>query len=67
MTLEVIINNIVLNNHEIVDNMRERAVGPLMSICMKELRGKAGGIEVHEILFDKINVYLDSKIKWERI
>ncbi len=62
MTLEEAINNTVLHNHEIIDDLRERAISPLLSICMKELRGKASGEEVNELLMNKINEYLDKMV-----
>jgi len=52
--LEKIIENIVEKNQEIVKNQKERAVGPLMGIAMKELRGKASGEMVNSLLLKNI-------------
>jgi len=48
--LERIIYNIVENNYEIIRNQKERAIGPLMGIAMKELRGKASGEVINNLL-----------------
>lgn len=52
--LERIIEEIVDKNVEIVNNQKERAVGPLMGIAMKELRGKASGETISKILLKNI-------------
>ena len=52
--LEKIIEEIVEKNQEIVKNQKERAVGPLMGIAMKELRGKASGEMVNKLLLKNI-------------
>ena len=52
--LEKIIENIVEKNLEIVKNQKERSVGPLMGIAMKELRGKASGEMVNKLLLKNI-------------
>ncbi len=52
--VEEIIKKIVENNQEIVKNQKERAVGPLMGIAMKELRGKASGELVNNLLLKNI-------------
>ena len=49
-----ILENIVNNNKNIVENQKERAMGPLMGIAMKELRGKASGEMINAILLQKI-------------
>ncbi len=48
--LERIIRDIVYKNAEIIENQKERAAGPLMGIAMKELRGKASGKTINELL-----------------
>ena len=58
--LEEIIKKIVENNQEIVKNQKERAVGPLMGIAMKELRGKASGEMVNNLLLENIKKMLKS-------
>ncbi len=52
--LEKIIEEIVEKNQEIVKNQKERAVGPLMGIAMKELRGKASGEMINKLLLKNI-------------
>jgi len=58
--LEKIIEEIVEKNQEIVKNQKERAVGPLMGIAMKELRGKASGEMVNKLLLKNIKKKLAS-------
>jgi len=58
--LEEIIKKIVENNQEIVKNQKERAIGPLMGIAMKELRGKASGEMVNHLLLKNIKKMLES-------
>ena len=57
--VEEIIKKIVENNQEIVKNQKERAVGPLMGIAMKELRGKASGELVNNLLLKNIKKKLE--------
>jgi len=52
--LEKIIEEIVEKNQEIVKNQKERSVGPLMGIAMKELRGKASGEMINKLLLKNI-------------
>ena len=52
--LEKIIEEIVEKNQEIIINQKERAVGPLMGIAMKELRGKASGEMINKLLLKNI-------------
>ena len=58
--LEKIIEEIVEKNQEIVKNQKERAVGPLMGIAMKELRGKASGEMINKLLLKNIKKKLAS-------
>ena len=58
--LEKIIEEIVEKNQDIVKNQKERAVGPLMGIAMKELRGKASGELVNKLLLKNIKKKLAS-------
>ncbi len=58
--LEKIIEEIVEKNQEIVKNQKERAVGPLMGIVMKELRGKASGEMINKLLLKNIKKKLAS-------
>jgi glutamyl-tRNA(Gln) amidotransferase subunit E len=52
--LEKIIQGIVDKNEQLVKNQKERSIGPLMGIVMKELRGKASGEIVNKILLKNI-------------
>jgi glutamyl-tRNA(Gln) amidotransferase subunit E len=58
--LEKIIEKIVEKNLEIVKNQKERSVGPLMGIAMKELRGKASGEMINKLLLKNIKKKLSS-------
>ena len=58
--LEKIIEDIVENNNEIIKNQKERAIGPLMGIAMKELRGKASGETINKILLKNIKKKLEN-------
>ena len=58
--VEEIIKKIVENNQEIIKNQKERAVGPLMGIVMKELRGKASGELVNNLLLKNIKKKLEN-------
>jgi len=58
--VDEIIKKIVENNQEIIKNQKERAVGPLMGIAMKELRGKASGELVNNLLLKNIKMKLEN-------
>lgn len=58
--LEKIIVEIVETNQEIIKNQKERAVGPLMGIAMKKLRGKASGEMINNLLLKNIKRKLAS-------
>ncbi len=60
LDLEKIIEEIVEKNQEIIINQKERAVGPLMGIAMKKLRGKASGEIVNKLLLKNIRKKLAS-------
>ena len=55
-----IINGIIGKNQEIIKNQRERAMGPLMGMAMKELRGKVSGEMVNGLLLKKIREKLSN-------
>jgi len=55
-----VIENIIINNKEIIQNQKERAVSPLMGIAMKELRGKISGEMVNSLLLEKIKKFLEN-------
>ena len=57
--LDEIIKDIVDKNQEIIKNQKERAIGPLMGIVMKELRGKASGEKINNLLLKNIKKKLE--------
>lgn len=57
---EKVIENIIINNKEIIQNQKERAISPLMGIAMKELRGKVSGEMVNNLLLEKIKEFLEN-------
>jgi glutamyl-tRNA(Gln) amidotransferase subunit E len=52
--LEKIIQEIVDKNEQLIKNQRERSIGPLMGIAMKELRGKISGEKINQLLLKNI-------------
>ncbi|MCV0366678.1 MAG: Glu-tRNA(Gln) amidotransferase subunit GatE [Nitrosopumilus sp.] len=58
--VEQIIIDIIEKNQEIIKNQKERSVGPLMGIVMKELRGKASGEIVNNLLLKNIKKKLEN-------
>jgi len=58
--LERIIEKIINENKEIIQNQKERALGPLMGIAMKELRGNAPGELVNNLLLKNIKKILEN-------
>jgi glutamyl-tRNA(Gln) amidotransferase subunit E len=59
--LEKIIEKIINENKGIIQNQKERALSPLMGIAMKELRGKAPGEMVNNLLLKNIKKILENK------
>ncbi len=57
--IEKIIVDIIDKNEGIIKNQKERAVGPLMGIVMKELRGKASGEIINRLLLKNIKAKLE--------
>ena len=57
--VEQTIRNIIETNQEIIRNQKERAVGPLMGIIMKKLRGKASGEMINNLLLKNIKKKLE--------
>lgn len=57
--LERVLENLIKANINIVDEQRERSIGPLMGIAMKTMRGKADGQIINQILEKKIREKLD--------
>ena len=58
--LEQIIEKIINENKGIIHNQKERAIGPLMGIAMKELRGKASGEMINNLLLKNIKKILEN-------
>ncbi|MDH3611618.1 MAG: Glu-tRNA(Gln) amidotransferase subunit GatE [Nitrosopumilus sp.] len=58
--IEQIIEEIINKNKEIIQNQKERAIGPLMGMAMKELRGKAPGEMVNNLLLKNIKRILEN-------
>ncbi|KFM14511.1 Glutamyl-tRNA amidotransferase subunit E protein [Marine Group I thaumarchaeote SCGC AAA799-D11] len=58
--LESICQEIVEKNKKIIENQKERAIGPLMGIAMKELRGKASGETINKLLLKNIKNKLEN-------
>ena len=56
--LEKILEKLVKDNEDMVKNQKERVIGPLMGMAMKELRGKASGETINTILLEKIKIIL---------
>lgn len=56
--VEVLIADIVNQKKKFIREKRERAVGPLMGIVMKELRGKVDGKVINKILEEKVKEVL---------
>ncbi len=54
-----ILDRIVTSNMTLVEKQKERAIGPLMGVAMRELRGKASGENVNRILLEKIKQVLE--------
>ncbi len=58
--LEQIIEKITNENKGIIQNQKERAIGPLMGMAMKELRGKAPGEMINNLLLKNIKRILEN-------
>lgn len=52
--LDAILDEIVSANMKIIEQQGDRAIGPLMGIAMKNLRGKADGQRINQVLESKI-------------
>ena len=57
--LEEIIKNIINENKGIIHSQKERSIGPLMGIAMKDLRGKASGEIINNLLIKNIKEVLE--------
>ena len=49
-----IISEIVANNEAMVKERQMGAMGPLMGMCMKQLKGKADGKLVNQVVREEI-------------
>jgi len=58
--LEEIIKKIIGENKGIIQSQKERAIGPLMGIVMKDLRGKASGEAINKLLLKHIKENLEN-------
>ncbi len=58
--LETILNELVETNLKMVEEHGLRAIGPLMGIAMKTMRGKIDGQKINQLLEEKIKRKLDS-------
>ena len=58
--LKRIVENIIAKNERIVENQKERSIGPLMGIVMKELRGKASGETINNLLLKGIKKKIEN-------
>ncbi len=52
--LEQIIDDLVNSNISLIEKQREHALGPLMGMAMKSLRGKVSGEKLNQFLKEKI-------------
>ncbi len=59
--LKAIVDNIMKANSKMISERGERAMGPLMGMVMKEVRGRADGKLVNELLLSAIKRQLESK------
>ena len=55
-----IIEAIIEKNEGIIKNQKERAIGPLMGIAMKELRGKVSGETINKLLLQNIKKKIEN-------
>ncbi|MDH3501825.1 MAG: Glu-tRNA(Gln) amidotransferase subunit GatE [Nitrosopumilus sp.] len=58
--LDQMLEKIIENNKNMIKNQKERAMGPLMGIVMKELRGKVSGEVINKLLLLKIRNVLEN-------
>ena len=59
--LEGLCTRIIEENSSLIDKQGEHSIGPLMGNVMKEVRGKASGEQVSNLLKKKIQEYLAKK------
>ncbi len=59
--LNSILDKLVLSNIKIIEEQGMRAMGPLMGLAMKDLRGKADGQKINQLLESKIKSRINAK------
>lgn len=52
--VDKILDELISKNQDMINNQKERAIGPLMGMAMKELRGKVSGETINKLLAEKI-------------
>ena len=52
--VDKILDEIISKNQDMINKQKERAIGPLMGMAMKELRGKVSGETINKLLAEKI-------------
>lgn len=55
------LDGIIANSEKIIEKQGERAIGPIMGMAMKNLRGKASGEKINQLLVEKIQKKLSNK------
>ena len=58
--IESAIEKIIMEKRDFIMEKKDRAISPLMGICMKEFRGKVDGSLINKILREKIEEILKS-------
>ncbi|HJU13425.1 MAG TPA: Glu-tRNA(Gln) amidotransferase subunit GatE, partial [Candidatus Nitrosotalea sp.] len=56
--LGTILDELVASNSKIIEQQGERAIGPLMGMAMKNLRGKVDGQRINQMLESKIRLQM---------
>jgi glutamyl-tRNA(Gln) amidotransferase subunit E len=60
--VETVVKNVVQKNIQVIKEKGMRAVAPLMGTCMKELRGKADGKLINDLLTQEIKKVLETSM-----
>ncbi len=61
--LNGMLDKLVSSNIKIIEQQGERAIGPLMGLAMKNLRGKVDGQKINQLLEAKIRSQIDARSK----
>ncbi len=59
LDIESFIEKIILEKKDFILEKKERAISPLMGLCMKEFRGKVDGSLINKILDKKIREVIE--------